>query len=101
MKRMLGLGVALGLALMTTSAVPQAGAALQQAQILSSVPATTTPNVLNGTVRCCAAPQVGQDIVVGGSTTTLVAYAAAVDLQPLKPVCLLNAQTGLVDTNFG
>jgi hypothetical protein len=96
MKRMLGLGVALGLALMTTAAVPQAGAAMQQAQIVSSVPATNTPNVLNGTVYATA--QVGQDIVVGGSFTQVANRGGTT--YNLSNLFAFNAQTGLVDTNF-
>jgi hypothetical protein len=97
MKRMVGLGVALGLALlMTTSVVPRAGAALHQTQIVSPIPGTNTPNVRNGTVYAVA--QVGPDIVVGGSFTQVANRGGAIF--NLSNLFAFNAQTGLIDTKF-
>ena len=60
------------------------GAAMQQAQIVSSVPATNTPNVLNGTVygRAGRAKDSGGRLVHAGRKPWRH------DLQPVEPVCV-------------
>src|SRR5579871_2403236 len=96
MQRKFGLAAVLAAILVTTSAVPPAGAALQQSQLVSAVPGTNTPNVLNGTVYAVA--QVGPDIVVGGSFTAVTDRGGTTF--NLSNLFAFNAQTGLVDTNF-
>jgi hypothetical protein len=96
MKRMRGLGIALGLVLLATSAVSQADAALQQTRIVSPLPGTNTPNVLNGTVYAVA--QVGGEIVVGGSFTQVANRGGTT--YNISNLFAFNARTGLVDTSF-
>lgn len=96
MRRTLGLGIVLGLVLVITGAVSEAGAALKQTQIVSPIPGTNTPNVLNGTVFAVA--KVGTEIVVGGSFTQVANRGGTT--YNVSNLFAFNPSTGLVDTHF-
>ncbi len=85
-----------------TTAVGNVGAAwavqTAQATIVSAVPATWTPNVLNGKVEAIA--QVGNTIVIGGTFTQIQSPAAGSPVLTRNRIAAFDATTGAISTTF-
>jgi hypothetical protein len=87
------------LAAVGLSAAPRASAQLsvQQNQVVSSVPASFTPNIDGGIVYAMA--QVGSWIVAGGSFTSATAHGSST-ATPNNGIVAFDQGTGALDTGF-
>jgi hypothetical protein len=84
-------------ALASGPASAASGPSTAQAQVVSAVPATGTPQISDGIVRAIA--QVGSTMVAGGSFTSTQDYAKTVTYTRNR-VMAFNATTGAISTSF-
>ena len=86
-------------ALVGTGITAPAGAVqTAQSSVVSATPASWTPNVLNGKVEAIA--QVGNQIVIGGTFTSVQSPAPGSPVLTRNRVAAFDATTGAISTTF-
>jgi hypothetical protein len=98
MIRLFRAGLPALLVLAVLAAVPAADATdAAQSVVVSSTPASFTPNIQDGQVNAVA--QAGNLMIVGGTFTSAKQKKAAA-ATPVHEIVAFDSQTGVIDTNF-